>query len=58
MNRLAYAFGIKAAASMEKFKKSFEIEDNKKVIDAFFMEEDAIDYMIVIPGSNDNCVIT
>jgi len=42
ITRVGYCFGIRNKISYDKFKKSFETEENKNIMDMFFKDNDSI----------------
>lgn len=53
--RLAQSFGIRNKISYDKFKKSFEIEENKLALDSFLRESGDLMHIFAIQSSSDSC---
>ena len=57
ITRLANCFGLKTKIQFDKFKKSFELEENKLNMDMMILQADSIDALFALLSSADTVTL-
>ena len=57
ITRLANCFGLKTKIHFDKFKKSFELEENKLNMDMMILQADSIDALFALLSSADTVTL-